>query len=401
MCAEITFAQRGGRSSKSKSGFGVATILQSIDANKNGKLDPSEMSERTRDIVRKAGLNPNQSHAIRTIAQKLENENAKSKAEREKANKKKAGGSARKVPGFGADVEKLGVPDFSPTGEERMSMEAMRTKFGKSVMSQVDRTMGRYDKDKNGLLDPSEQNRTRWTNPSADQSDTNKDGNLSTLELAYRYKKREDDALKKASNARAASRNAAANRQLTNNRNKSSSRSTASRSSSSSRGRSSYKKPTSTASNSSKKPFNSGSDAYKRYAEGLLKNYDKNKDSKLSKKELAEMRRPPENADSNGDGYVDKNELIASVSKRSTKNSSVSKSSSSSRDKNESMSRLRRDSKKSYNSRDSVFGGKDKNNDGQLQMHEFEQNWTKEKIAKFKEKDLNGDGVITEVEWKS
>lgn len=388
------FAQVGSRS-KSKSPFGIGTILERFDINKNGKLDPSEMKGRTKDIVKKAGLNPNQSHAIQTIAQKLENMDAKKKTDEK--NKKAAGGgseSARKVPGFGVEVEKFGVADFSPSGEERMTVAAMKRKFGDSIMKQVERAISRYDKDKNGLIDRSEQKRSRWTNPSAEDSDTNSDGNLSRLELAYRYKKREDDAMKQRARKSSApsstvSRNSSSRKPTTGRTSSSSSRY-----SRSNRGRSTS---STTTASKTKKPFNSGSDAYRRYAEGLLKNYDKNKDNKLSKSELSEMRRPPENADKNKDGFVDRNELIASVDRRSASRTSGS-------DKNQkapTADRLKRDSRKSYSKSDSVFGSKDANNDGQLQMHEYEKNWTAEKIAEFKDKDLNNDGVITADEWKS
>ena len=381
------------RSSK-KSPFGVGTILERFDLNKNGKLDPSEMKGRTKDIVKKAGLNPNQSHAIQTIAQKLENLGTSKKAAADKKSTGEKSESKRKVPGFGVEVEKLGVPDFSPTGEERMTIAAMNRKFGDSIMKQVERSITRYDTDKNGLLDRNEQKRSRWTSPSAEESDTNSDGNLSRLELAYRYKKREEDALKqhsRKSNSSSPSSRSSSSR--TSSRSSTFSRIRANPSSPS-RGRSASKSSAA----STKKPFNSGSDAYKRYAEGLMKNYDKNKDKKLSKTEMKEMRRPPANADKNGDGYVDRNELIASVDKRSNARSQPAKESNA---KNHSMNRLKRNSNSSYSKPDSIFGGKDSNNDGQLQMHEFESNWTKEKIAKFKEKDLNKDGVITAAEWKS
>ena len=56
-----------------------------------------------------------------------------------------------------------------------------------------------------------------------------------------------------------------------------------------------------------------GQDAYERYAEGLLKTYDKNKDGYLNKSEIEEMRRPPKNADKNRDGRVSREELIESL----------------------------------------------------------------------------------------
>ncbi len=385
--------RRGGKSPSSLSDDIMKRVLQNSDANRDGKLSASETSGRTKDFIRKAGLDPNRAHSIGTILQKAKAETEKAKSNDSKNGKSdtQVGAGVRKVPGFGVEAEKVGVADFSPGGEERMTVDGMNRKFGSSIMSQVERTITRYDTDKNGLIDPNEQKRTRWTNPSASESDTNKDGNLSRLELAYRYKNRED-AAKKRTKAKSKVPTAKIKSTTSSFSNRAYSRgSSSSRSSSKNRN----------SKTSSSKPFNSGSDAYIRYAEGLLKNYDKNKDQKLSRSELKEMRRPPENADSNGDGFVDKNELIASVSKRSsgrsTKSTDNTKQTSSK--SNTRMASLRRESKSS-DDRD-VFGGKDSNRDGQLQMYEFENDWDAKKIAEFKEKDLNGDGVITAKEWHS
>ena len=117
---------------------------------------------------------------------------------------------------------------------------------------------------------------------------------------------------------------------------------------------------------------------------------------------MSEMRRPVKDADTNKDGFVDQNELVASVTKRSggggeSPPQTASKSNSSSRSK--ALDSKRRKKQKSYNSADTIFGGKDTNNDGQLQMVEFSDEWDEGKVEEFKEKDRNGDGVITEKEW--
>ena len=55
------------------------------------------------------------------------------------------------------------------------------------------------------------------------------------------------------------------------------------------------------------------SSAYERYAEGLLKNYDQDEDGYLDAEEMGQMRRPPENADTDNDGKVSKAELLDST----------------------------------------------------------------------------------------
>ena len=390
-------SQVSAQGKRGSSGIDVTTILRSFDANKNGYLDTSEMSGRTKDFVRRAGMDPNRAQSIEGIARVLREKGKKGTDKNKKASGKDSK-AERKVPGFGVEIERFGVADFSPSGEERMSDAAMRKKFGDSVMAQVDRTMSRYDKDKNGLIDPTEQKRTRWTNPSASESDTNKDTNLSRLELAYRYKQREDDTLKRNNITK---KNTVAKKPTSTSRTKQLSSSKNYSSTGRQRGRSnlvgSPSRATASTSSRGKPGFNTGNDAYIRYAEGLLKNYDKNKDKKLSKKEMEEMRRPPKNADTNKDGFVDKNELIASVNG----GASTSKNTASNSRGSRVLDSKRRESTKNYNKADSIFGGKDENDDKQLQMKEFSDKWDEEKIAEFNAKDLNGDGVITAEEWTS
>ena len=70
-------------------------------------------------------------------------------------------------------------------------------------------------------------------------------------------------------------------------------------------------------------------DAYTRYVESLLKVYDKDKDGSLDQEELNSMRRPPVDADQNGDNKVSKQEFIVSLSKKSNRSSRNSNSRSS------------------------------------------------------------------------
>lgn len=414
LLVEEATAQR--RSGSSRGSFDVGMILKTIDTNKNGIMEPSEMAGRTKEFVRRAGLDPNRAHAISTITQKL---NEKKNAKDTKAKTTNGSGTVeRNVPGFGIDREAPFVPDFSPSGEERMSLAAMKRKFSASVMSQVERTFTRYDKDKNGLIDGTEQTRTRWTNPSASESDTNSDGSLSMLEMAYRYKNREDEALNKGGKPRTSSVNrssrspksaqeATEKYKYVSGRSSRSSSTKSSRTSRSTRsGRGNPIRSESSSARLAKSGFSSGNDAYRRYADGLIKNYDKDGDKRLSKEEVKEMRRPLKNADTNKDGYIDKNEMVASVTRRSGGDSKAdtskeAKSSSKSRSKSKVLDSKRRSASKAYNSGDSIFGGKDINSDRQLQMYEFASDWDDKTVDEFKTKDLNDDGVITEEEWKN
>lgn len=63
---------------------------------------------------------------------------------------------------------------------------------------------------------------------------------------------------------------------------------------------------------------NTRSDAYHRYAEGLMKNYDYDQDGFLDQSEIKQMRRVPKNADQDDDGKISKQELIDSVAKKAS-----------------------------------------------------------------------------------
>jgi len=286
--------------------------------------------------------------------------------------------------------EQVGVRDFSPSGEERMSLEMMKRRFSASVMAQVERTMSRNDKNKSGLLESDEIARSRWSNPTWQESDRDQDGKLSQLELAYRYEDREEAARKKLEARRSTGNRATSNRSTTNRGRIVSSR-TRPRNYASARA-----SRTDSETSNERTGFNSGSDsAYLRYAEGLMKSYDKDKDGRLSKTELEEMRRPPKNADADRDGFVDKLEMIASVKQRSGVGGNSSHTSASAE------KLRRRASGAAFNQSDTVFGGKDLNGDRQLQMVEFSEDWSDDVVNEFEEKDSNGDGVITEAEWQA
>ena len=157
-------------------------LVRQLDTNKNGYIDPSEMKGTAKKYAERGGLDMRRSQKISKVVEVVRSRGKKPK-------EKKKTTTERKVPGFSVEPpERLGVPDFSPSGEERMTLDMMKRKFSSSVMSQVERTMSRNDKNKTGILEPEEIARSRWSNPTWQESDTNKDKKLSRLELAIATK---------------------------------------------------------------------------------------------------------------------------------------------------------------------------------------------------------------------
>ena len=163
--------------------FKLAEYLKRKDVNSNGKLEPSEMSSNTRSYLSKNGFNPEKSVSISKILSKLD----KDKANKEKTDRKM--NRERKVPGFGVEREESGsgVARFGSTANESKGSTAKKVTYSESVNRQVESTLGRYDRNKDGSLDKEEMSKARWGSPTPQESDTNKDGRLSRSELSNRY----------------------------------------------------------------------------------------------------------------------------------------------------------------------------------------------------------------------
>jgi Ca2+-binding EF-hand superfamily protein len=364
--------------------FDLESYLKRKDVNGNNKVEPEEMSGNVRKIISESGLKSEKTYSIPTIVKYYNR--AKGKMESSKSRSEKQ--TARLVPGFGTETESKTA--ISPFGSGSSSTTSGG--YSKSVNERVHWTLDRYDGNKNGMLDADEIKRTRWGSPDPRTSDLNKDGKLSRDELAKRYSARE-----KISSSSSSSR---------------SSRSSKTESSDDKRKRlakerEKFRNSGSTGSSSTSRSYSSASTKassstpdrakFDRYAESLIKNYDKDEDGKLSKDEIKKMRRPPVGADTDKDGFISKTELsdnLSGVSKGKSDSKSSSSKTSSKRSYSSSRSR-------SSSSPSSSFEKLDADSDRQVFMHEYTDKWTDEKVIEFYKIDKNGDGVITMTEWNN
>lgn len=382
--------------------FDLEAYLKKIDVDRNGRLDENEMSDRTKGWISKMGFDTSKTISVSKILSKV----AKDKRDADKAETSKARASSRKVPGFGgSERETTSVARFGGSESKSGSSKA-GVKFSDSVMERVNSTLERYDRNKDGVLDKSEVKDARWGSPPAEDSDKNRDGRLSRDELAARYAARE--GYSRSRNSRDSGRDSSSRKEAEDRARRERDRERF-RNSGSTSSRSSSRRPTSNASTRSSSSSSSSSSAdsqakYKKYAESLIGNYDKDKDGKLNKDEIKQMRRPPVGADADKDGFITQEELLDSLSganksttKVTVKSDSGSDGSRSSRYDRRSSSNSRSSSGRSGTS--SSFDKLDSNADRHVQMHEFSTDWDEEKIAQFYAKDKNGDGVITLEEW--
>jgi Ca2+-binding EF-hand superfamily protein len=148
----------------------------------------------------------------------------------------------------------------------------------------------------------------------------------------------------------------------------------------------------------------------RRYAEGLLRQYDENKNGTLEKDEWSRMRGDWQKADTNGDGIITVDELMAQLTSYSQRrpgdggsgaatspNAAPSTADRSPRGNFTSQKprRFLRATERLPAGLPDWFTRDDADGDGQVTMAEFSSTWTDSKAAEFAAYDLNGDGTIT------
>ena len=152
-----------------------ATLVRRLDVNRDGRLDPSEMSGRMEGYLKGLGFDTSRRIRVETILRRIQEQESSNGAEEVDT----------KVPAFGAINEP--VLNFGNVPET-----SLETQFSQEIMDRVDRMLARYDRNRDGYIDQEEASRVNWGSPTYQQSDSNGDGRLSRWELANRYRARDE-----------------------------------------------------------------------------------------------------------------------------------------------------------------------------------------------------------------
>ncbi len=363
-------------------------MLRRADKNGDGKVEPSEIDERfrgfTNRLIERYGMDPKKTVVLDTIKKKFE--------------KMRDGGAPKKeedisvtfgIPSFDefADEEPAMVPDFY-LSEESVVLQSgsLESRYEKSILTQVDRALQVNDKNRDGVIDSDEIRRGQWQRPASD-SDLNKDGKLTKVELAERYVKN-SGGRGRIEKGKTSSRSARS----------SSSGARSSTKKPASSGRSSFSRSSSERSSSSRKSSSSSKDdKITSYAKRMIEKYDKNKNGKLDGAEVSGVRSLPRNADKDGDKVISLDEMIVAYGGKSRGASSSSSSPAKNIANNPYL--IPKGSELSQGA-DSDFQKLDRNLDGLVQMHEFAKSWTDELASSFGKLDANNDGHVSVEEWK-
>jgi Ca2+-binding EF-hand superfamily protein len=381
-------------------------MLSRSDTNGNGMIEPSEMEGRggfMRRMVERAGLDPNQPVSIDKLAASFDqirqgderNRDERNRDERSRDERSNSSTSASSKPatptgpqGFGVAGGAAGsVPGFDTPLIAGVSAVPIEKKFDARVIEYVkERMLAERDINKNGVLERSEWSNGRWSTP-PEEMDLNHDGILTMEELCTQVAKRFA--------------------------------SEGSRRDGESRGESrfsggfpgggfgppgggfgppggGYGQPGGNF-GSSGGNFGSGGDAassMRRYAESLLRQYDRNRDGRLQREEWQEMRPEHHAADTNGDGLITVDELTAHLQKTAANSSYASRSGDKSQGGKRSY-RISTPAERLPKGMPDWFMRNDLDADGQISMAEYATTWDDQKAAEFLKIDVNGDGIIT------
>jgi hypothetical protein len=403
-------------------GFNPGDFLARMDANGNGMIDPDEISDRARGFLiprlQEAGIDTSKPIPLAKVTEAFE---------RMREQRESGGGddrdrwrrdedrrrdedyapptsTASMLPDFSIENEIPLLPDFSlPDDSPLLQSGPLENRYDQRVIERVDNTLRERDRNRNGVLDAEEIRGGRWS-PDPFVTDLNKDGRLTRVELAERYKMmfaREDERGGGDDRRRSSESQSDANRGDDRGEsrygrgpsppgspygNSTSSTSSTSSSRSSSSGRSSR---------------SSESDRITSYAKSMLAKYDVNKNGQLEEDEWKSMKGAAE-ADKDGDKIVSLSELIVKFGGNPDESSSASSSRSAVTQRiGGGNSRATLEDLLEKKGVSSKFIKQDRNADGNLQMAEFAEEWNEKLLDEFDKIDTNRDGVISPSEWVS
>ena len=416
--------------------FDVAKYLKGQDKNNDGVLAPEEIDgRRTKKFLEQMGIPTEKTSKVEDLVKGYNNRIATKSAEKRKEFQDRL----RTIPEFGAKKESFGVSQFG-TEDKAQGLQSFddtatgmkASDFEPEMLKKADKLLGTFDRDKNGFLDGDEISRLSWKSPPPETSDLNRDGRLSKMELAKRFTTGEgttrktrspaevDELRRKLSGASSGESSKGDSRSQrgdydSRDRNRElrdrgrGYRDRESRDRDRVRDRRNAKqetpKPNSGSAVAKAKANAQSAQGYAKYVDRSFKKYDSNSDGKLDKKELSASSLLKKAKDSNGDGFISRQEAIALVSGGKIKAPTASpgsKKDTPSKTSDRRMSPVASSpSARSSGSRSTPLSDKDADADGQIQMHEYSDTWTAEKLKEFRDMDKNGDGLLSPTEWRN
>lgn len=404
--------------------FNAAEYIKSQDKNKDGVLAPEEIDgRRTKQFLEQMGIPTGKSSKVEDLVKSYNSRKANEAQEKRKEFESRLSTLDK----FGAETESFGVEQFGTDDKSEglqsfdESASGMRASdFDPEALEEADKLLSTFDRDENGFLDGDEISRMSWRSPPPETSDLNRDGRLSKMELAKRFTARDGTSQRKRSSrkeydSKKKSREESSKDDSRSRRGDYGSRDGGRGSRDGDRGyrdrdsrdggrgtRVGGPESNSTSRDAVAKAKANAKSAqgYAKYVDRSFKKYDVNSDGRLDKEEIAASSLLKKAKDSNRDGFISKQEAIALVSGGKITAPTVTPANTKPTPKKRPVRRTSAGaSTKSAGGR-TPLSDKDADADGQIQMHEYTDTWTVEKLKEFREKDTNGDGLLSPEEYR-
>ncbi|MEM1071029.1 MAG: calcium sensor EFh, partial [Planctomycetota bacterium] len=314
---------------------GLRESLERLDVNKNGEIDPEEVTPLSRPYLDRIT-----SGRMYIGRRSVEIEDIQEAARRYYSQRNGA---------YERDIEPDpddGIKSFGPSDDEPVipafGLAEVKYPYTQDDLDFAKRMMRRYDDDRDGYIDREEALEERWTHRDPFDDDMDKDGRISLLELTQRYARRRlldqsSDELR-----RKAWRGGNEIRSYEDEREE--------------RGGDSW--------------WRRGGSGYWLTA-SVLGRFDANKNGRLEANEAAEMGMPTSQIDVDLDGELSREELFAYLNELQDQSGAL------------------------VEGIPGWFYELDTNRDKQVSMSEFATDWSDDKLREFNAYDINGDGLLT------
>ncbi len=316
---------------------GLRQSLERLDTDKDGRIDPEEITPLARPylekIMRARRMSFERDNEIDRLLDAAKTYNSFKNGEYGKDIRPERTGTVKQ---FGSDRGATIVPEFG--------LAEVTYPYTQEDLDEADRTLRRYDDDEDGFINRKEALRSHWTHRDPFDTDFNQDDRLSRMELVQRYARRR--LLDRASDEldRKEWRLEASERSRDDDRR---------------RDRSDWRR-------------SGGSSTWLAYS--LMERFDANRNGRLELAETRELGLPAGIVDINRDGELTRDELQAYLAELQIEVGDES------------------------TGLPGWFYELDANRDGQVAMSEFATEWTYQKHEEFASLDRNNDGLLTSIE---
>jgi len=320
---------------------GLRASLERLDTNGNGEIDPDEITPLARPYLERLVRTRSRRSRRLSLDRPIKIDKLQEAARAYSALRNGASGRDVRLEGestvrpFGLNSDQPLIPEFG--------LAEVKYPYTQDDLDEADRTLRRYDRNRDGYIDRAEAARNDWTHRNPFDEDLNKDDRLSRLEMAQRYARRRllDDASDELRKKAWRTGGEIRSRTRKNRERRDNSRSRRRR----------------------------GSEYW--LTASVLRRFDSNRNGRLELQEAQRLGIPFSRIDIDRDGELSRDELYKFLTGMQDEAGNLSEG------------------------LPGWFYELDVDRDGQVEMSEFATKWTTAKLKEFTSLDRNDDGLLT------